>query len=294
VAALGDARARGRRELSDPVRYDVTVIETPLPLAASGATAIDVAWRCAREGGALALSRFRTAHEIDVKGRGNVVTETDVAVELLLKSILAAEFPTHKILSEETSADTDASTGWTWVIDPIDGTKSYSMGIPVWCVNVALCFEAEPVVGVTYDAVHDERFWAVAGQGAFVNDTRIAASESPDVASSVLGIDLGYDDTLGSAQIALMQRIFPDVQTIRIMGSAALAFAYAAAGRLDLFTHLAVAPWDIAAGILLVREAGGRMSDRSGGPIRITSRAFAAGGRRVHDDFMARYAGVAL
>ncbi len=269
------------------------MIETPLPLAASGAAAIDVAWRCAREGGALALSRFRTAHDIDVKGRGNVVTETDVAVELLLKSILAGEYPAHKILSEETSANTDASTGWTWVIDPIDGTKNYAMGIPVWCVNVALCFDGEPLVGVTYDAVHDERFWAVAGEGAYMNETRITASDAPDVASSVLGIDLGYDDALGTAQIALMNDIFPDVQTIRIMGSAALAFAYAAAGRLDLFTHLNVAPWDIAAGILLVREAGGAVSDRNGGPIRVTSRAFAAGGRRVHDDFMTRYAGAA-
>lgn len=261
-----------------------------LPTATSGAAAIDVAWRLAREGGALALERFRGGHSISTKSRGNVVTETDVEVELLLKSILAAEFPDHKILSEETAASTDASSGWTWVIDPIDGTKNYSQGIPFWCTNVALCFDADPVIGITFDAVHDEAFWAIAGQGAFLREERLRVSAVPDVDSAVIGIDLGYDDMAGARQIELMARIFPNVQTIRILGSAALAFAYAACGRLDLFTHLNVSPWDIAAGILLVREAGGAASDRNGGPISIMSRGFAAGGRAAHDDFMRRYA----
>jgi fructose-1,6-bisphosphatase/inositol monophosphatase family enzyme len=262
---------------------------TAIPTAVSGAKAIDVAWRCVREGGAIALERFRGARTVDVKGRGNVVTDADVSVELFIKAILQSEFPDHAILSEETSASTDPAAGWVWVIDPIDGTKNYSLGIPVWCVNIALCREGDPVLGITYDAVHDEGFWAVAGGGAWCDGQRLAASRSPDVESSVLGIDLGYDDVLGSGQIALMSLIFPHVQTIRILGSAALAFAYAACGRLDLFTHMNVAPWDIAAGILLVREAGGVASDRGGGPMSITSSSFAAGGRAVHNDFMARY-----
>lgn len=273
-------------------RYAGRVTAPELPLAASGRTAIDVARACAEEGGALALARFRGAHTIDSKGRGNVVTEADVEAELRIKAILAAEYPDHKILSEETAADTDASTGWTWVIDPIDGTKNYSLGIPFWCTNVALCREGEPVAGVTYDALHGECFRAVAGGGAFMNEAPVAASTRADVASAVIGMDLGYDDALGSAQIALMRRIFPRVQTIRILGSAALGVAYAAAGRLDLFTHTNVYPWDIAAGILLMREAGGAASDSSGGRLWIGSRAFAAGGRRVHDDFRARYSSV--
>jgi fructose-1,6-bisphosphatase/inositol monophosphatase family enzyme len=251
---------------------------------------MDVAWRCAREGGALALERFRGAHDIATKSRGNVVTESDVDVEVLVKSIITAEFPAHAILSEETSAHTDPANGWVWVIDPIDGTKNYAQGIPVWCTNIALCYDGVPQIGITYDAVHGEAFHAVRGRGAFVNQTPILASQSPDVNSSVVGIDLGYDDAMGSRQIALMSQIFPNVQSIRILGSAALALAYAACGRLDLFTHLNVAPWDIAAGMLLIDEAGGAASDRSGGPMRITSRAFAAGGKRVHADFMARYA----
>jgi fructose-1,6-bisphosphatase/inositol monophosphatase family enzyme len=266
------------------------VTEVVTPRGTSGEEPIEVAWRCVRAAGEIALSRFRGEHAVAVKGRGNVVTESDVEAELRIKDILRYEFPDHAILSEETAADTDPSTGWVWVIDPIDGTKNYSMGIPVWCINVALCFDAQPVIGITFDAVHDEAFWGIAGRGAFVNEEPMVASASPDVASSVIGIDLGYDDALGGDQITLMSRIFPDVQAIRILGSAALAFAYAACGRLDLFTHLNVAPWDVAAGMLLIRESGGAASDRSGGPMRLTSRAFAAGGKLVHDDFMARYA----
>jgi myo-inositol-1(or 4)-monophosphatase len=261
-----------------------------LPTAASGATALDVAWRCARAGGGLALERFRTAHRIDIKGHRNIVTETDVEAELRIKAILAEEYPDHKILSEETASDTDASSGWTWVIDPIDGTKNYATGIPFWCTNIALCLDAEPVVALTYDAVHGEGFTAIAGEGAFCGDEPIAASGKPDVFSAVMGIDLGYDDAAGAAQLDLMRRIFPNTQGIRITGSAALGMAYAACGRLDLYTHLNVSPWDVAAGILLVREAGGAASDRDGTPMRITSARFVAGGRAVHDDFMNRYA----
>jgi fructose-1,6-bisphosphatase/inositol monophosphatase family enzyme len=260
--------------------------------ATSGAGAIDVAWRCVREGGAIALERFRGERTVDAKGRGNVVTDADLAVELHVKSILQAEFPRHVILSEETAADTDPMSGWVWVLDPIDGTKNYSMGVPFWCTNIALCHDGEPLLGITYDAVHDEGFWAVAGEGAWCGGLRLRASDATDVHSSVIGVDLGYDDALGADQIALMSRIFPRVQTMRILGSAALATAYAACGRLDLFTHMNVAPWDIAAGILLIREAGGAASDRYGGPMTLRSSAFAAGGRAVHDDFMAKYGAV--
>jgi fructose-1,6-bisphosphatase/inositol monophosphatase family enzyme len=266
------------------------IVNYDIDLPASGNTAIDVAWRCAREGGRLALERFGGVQAIDIKGHRNIVTETDVAVELKIKAILASEYPSHKILSEETAADTDVSRGWTWVIDPIDGTKNYAMGIPFWCVNIALCRDGEPIVALTYDAVHDEGYWAVAGQGAYCGQQRITASSQPDVFSSVIGLDLGYDDALGMQQLDLIRRIFPDVQGFRLTGSAALGLAYAACGRIDLYAHLNCSPWDVAAGLLLVREAGGVATDRDGAPMRITSRAFAAGGRLVHADFMKRYA----
>ena len=157
-------------------------------------------------------------------------------------------------------------------------------------MNVALCRDGEPVVGLTYDAVHDEGFWAIEGQGAFLGESRLSASSKPNVFSSILSLDLGYDDALGTKQLALLQRIFPQTQGFRITGSAALGMAYAACGRVDLYVHLNVSPWDVAPGILLMREAGGLATERSGAPMRITSKQFVVGGRDVHADFMARYA----
>lgn len=261
------------------------------PAAVSGASAIDVAWRCAREAGALALARFRSNQDVTSKGHRNVVTETDVACELLINRILADEYPSCAILSEETASGTDPSSGLTWVVDPIDGTKNYAIGLPFWCVNIALCHDGDPIVGLTYDPNHDEGFWATAGGGAYLNEAPIAASPKPDVFSSVMGLDLGYDDALGASQLALLSRIFPQVQGFRITGSAALGMAYAACGRIDLYVHRNISPWDIAPGILLIREAGGLATERSGAPMRISSRQFVAGGALVHGDFMARYAG---
>jgi myo-inositol-1(or 4)-monophosphatase len=261
-----------------------------LPASTSGASAIDVAWMCARAAGDLALSRFRGDHEIDVKGHRNIVTNTDIEAELRVKEVLGAEYPDHKILSEETAPDTDAGNGWAWVIDPIDGTKNYAIGIPFWCTNVALCRDGEPIVGLTYDAVHGEGFWSVAGQGAWCNERRIQVSTKADVFSSVISVDLGYDDALGGRQLDLMRSVFPNVQGIRITGSAALGMAYAACARIDLYAHMTVSPWDVAPGILLVREAGGVATAHDGTPMTILTSRFVAGGRAVHADFMARYA----
>ena len=260
-----------------------------LPHARSGADALDVARRCVLEGGALALSRFGGRQRFDSKGRGNVVTDTDIEVERTVHAILRQEFPAHDILSEETAAGTDPHGAWVWVLDPVDGTKNYSVGIPFWCVTIALLHGGEPVLGVTYDAVRNEQFHATAGGGAFCGDARMSASDAPDVESSVISLDLGYDNALGSSQLAVMGQIFPNVQSMRILGSAALAFAYAACGRVDMFTHTNVAAWDIAAGMLLVREAGGVAVNRDGSPMRIDSTMFAAGGRHVVDDFIRRY-----
>ena len=175
---------------------------TEAPLSVTGRTAIEVARACALEGGRLARERFRSPHSVQVKGRGNVVTETDVEVERRIIAVLAAEYPAHNVLSEETAPETDASTGWAWVIDPIDGTKNYSQGIPFWCTTLALCRDGMPVVGVTYDAVHDTCFEATEGGGAWRGEERLQASTRPDVASSVIGVDLGYDDALGASQLS--------------------------------------------------------------------------------------------
>jgi fructose-1,6-bisphosphatase/inositol monophosphatase family enzyme len=255
------------------------------PLAVSGRSAAEVARTCAREAGKLVLARLRGPQQVTVKGRGNFVTQTDLEIETYLQEALAQEFPDHRVLSEETAADTD-SAGWVWVIDPLDGTHNFVTGIPFFCVNVALCHDGEPVVAVTYDPNHEEAFWAERGHGAWVNDQPAAASSKSTVQASVLGVDLGYDDRRGSAALQLVHHLFPGVQCVRIPGSAALGLAYAACGRYDLFLHHYLFPWDVAAGILLVQEAGGAIADHLGRPIAIASQTVVAGGKRAHADFL--------
>lgn len=257
-----------------------------LPTARSGRTALEIARLCAAEGGAIAMRLFGQPQEVVVKGRGNVVTQADFQIETCIHRILDEEFPDHAVLSEETRAEVDGRAGFVWVIDPLDGTKNYASGVPLFCINVALCQDGEPVVGVTHDPARDEWFVAERGGGATVNGSRLRASSRPTVRESVVGVDLGYSDRRGKAMLHLVYDIFPDMQGLRIPGSAALGLAYAAAGRFDLYLHNYLFPWDIAAGILLLREAGGVITDKKGNPIGINSRGVVAGGPEVHADFL--------
>jgi fructose-1,6-bisphosphatase/inositol monophosphatase family enzyme len=233
---------------------------------------------------------------VSVKGRGNLVTETDVDIERLIQEILDREYPDHGVLSEETagleSRDSELEAReWLWVVDPLDGTRNYVSGIPFFCVNVALCHHGEPVVAVTHDPCHGETFWAEKGGGAFVNAEPIRASDKPSVRASVVGVDLGYDDWRAARMLELVADIWPGMQSVRIPGSAALGLAYAACGRYDLFAHHNLFPWDVAAGILLVREAGGAITDRDGGPASIYSEGVVAGGKDAHADLLRLAAG---
>lgn len=256
-----------------------------LPLAASGTSALAVARRAAHEAGAIALRRFRTPQSVSIKGRGNLVTETDLEIERFLNQTLRLEFPDHRVLSEETATQTE-SAGWVWVVDPLDGTRNFVSGIPFFCINLALCHDGTPLVAVTHDPNHNETFWATAGGGAWVNNTPARTSSKSAVQECVLGIDLGYDDARGKATLHLAHELFPGVQSLRIPGSAALGLAYAACGRYDLFLHQMLFPWDIAAGILLVHEAGGTITERDGRPAAISSTTVLAGGQAAHADFL--------
>jgi fructose-1,6-bisphosphatase/inositol monophosphatase family enzyme len=258
-----------------------------IPAARSGRSALDVARVLTDEAGRRAAAAFHEPKEIIVKGRGNLLTETDLAIERYIQDELAVEFPSHGVLSEETATET-STDGYVWVVDPIDGTKNFASGIPFWCINVALCHNGEPLVAVTHDPNHHETFWAVRGGGAFVNETPIRASDKPTVLASILGLDIGYDNERGKQLLRLINQLFPNMQAIRIAGSAALGLAYAACGRYDVFVHRYLFPWDIAAGILLVREAGGLITEEAGDTITVRSETAIAGGVAVHADFLRR------
>ena len=258
---------------------------THLPRSRNGKAAEDVARICLWEAGREVMSLYRADKQVEFKGRGNVLTEADLASERVILEILGVEYPDMPVLSEETAATTKKD-GWTWVADPLDGSHNFSQGIPNFCLNIAMCEEGEPVLGLTFDPLRGEEFIAVKGQGLSVNGRSARTAMTSDLQSSILGVDFGYDDRRAAHMISLLADIWPGVQAVRIAGSAALGLAYAACGRYDLFVHQYLFPWDIAAGIVLVREGGGNIVGRDGDAIALNSEGVVAGAPAVVEDFL--------
>jgi fructose-1,6-bisphosphatase/inositol monophosphatase family enzyme len=261
-----------------------------LPLSRSGRSPLEVARRCAQEAARIVLDGLGKAQDVRIKGRGNIVTASDLASERAIHAILRDEYPDHAILSEET-ASTAGGEGWMWVVDPLDGTRNYLSAIPMFCINIALCHDEEPLLALTFEPVRGEEFLAQRGGGATLNGRPMRASTKESVLASVLAVDMGYDDERAARALSLVGELWPGMQSLRVIGSAALGLAYAACGRFDLFVHHMLYPWDIAAGILLVREAGGLVTDRDGGPIGIRSEGVIAGALGAHADFLRLAAG---
>lgn len=221
------------------------------------------------------------------KAVGHVVTETDFLVEETIVSYLRQEYPHWGIRAEESHQE-PPQTEYTWIVDPLDGSRNFSLGIPHFCTSLALVRQGEVLLGLTYDPVREETFVAQAGQGATCNGHPISVSPRGRLGESVLGFDMGYDDERAKRTLKLVLELWPGVQSIRVMGSAALGIAYAACGRIDLYFHHYLFPWDLAAGILLVKEAGGRVTDREGGPVSLESQGLIASNSSLHAEFLSK------
>jgi len=258
---------------------------TDLPTSASGRSAQEVARLCAQEAGRIIMAGFGQRQRMR-KGRGNFVTETDLAAERAVLELLRGEYPDHAVLSEETAATVPRGAEWMWVVDPLDGTHNFSQGVPYFAFNIALCRREEPVLALTSAPATGEEFVALRGAGLTVNGQPARVSDTATLRESVLGMDLGYDDARAARLIDLLAELWPGMQSVRVMGSAALGLAYASCGRYDVFVHHFLYPWDIAAGILLVREGGGAALDRDGGPATIHSQGVVAGSAGAVSDFL--------
>ncbi|MEE9199745.1 MAG: inositol monophosphatase [Dehalococcoidia bacterium] len=231
------------------------------------------------------VGAFRDRKEVIYKGRGNVVTNLDYQVEKQVIDLLQKEYPRFGVLSEEGRV-IEGQEEYTWVLDPLDGTRNYASGNPLFSVNLGLAHRDEVVLGITYDPLQKELFRASKGKGAFLNDSPISVSQQTSVQASVLGLDMGYSDERGKQALQMLVSLWPGMQTIRIMGSAALGLAYAAAGRLDLYFHHSLAPWDLVSGILLVQEAGGVITDGDGARATFWSKSIIASNEAIHADFL--------
>jgi fructose-1,6-bisphosphatase/inositol monophosphatase family enzyme len=246
-----------------------------IPVSVRGKTAAEVAHVCAQEAGRIAMAAFGSRQEVQVKGRGNFLTETDLAAEEAVLAVLREEYPQHDVLAEE-AAGKPRGEEWMWVVDPLDGTHNFSRGIPYFAFSIALCYGREPLLGLTYAPATGQEFFAERGKGLTINGGPAWGSGAERLGDCVLGVDLGYDDARAARMLDLVAEVWP-VQSVRVMGSAALGLAYAACGRYDMFLHHFLYPWDVAAGIVLVREGGGAIVDRDGGAVSIDSEGVIAG-----------------
>jgi myo-inositol-1(or 4)-monophosphatase len=239
-----------------------------------------LATRLARDSGSFLIEHLHLERTlVETKSSlTDMVTEIDRASEALLVGGIRADRPDDGILGEE-GTHTSGTTGVVWVIDPLDGTTSYIYGYPAFAVSVAVQRDGETVIGVVHDPTHGETFEAVAGRGATVNGSAIAVSAREDLATALVGTGFGYGTDRRVAQAAILTTVLPRVRDIRRSGSAALDLCWAACGRLDGYYELGLQPWDLAAGDLVVREAGGSCTDMDGGPAHSGATVVAAGPR---------------
>ncbi len=228
------------------------------------ATAVDAVVRA----GAIQLAKFGTDFRVDKKGTIDLVTEVDVEVERMVRALIAERFPDHAVFAEELSRTDPAGTAsHVWVFDPIDGTTNYSHGLPIFCASLALEVEGEPVVGAVYDPSRGELFTAERGVGAFLNGRPLQVSSTTDLVNAMLVTGFPYDVHQRVDEIVgLFARFVGQARAVRRLGSAAIDLCYVAAGRMDGFWEQQLKPWDTAAAVLILREAGGCVTGMDGSP----------------------------
>ncbi len=246
----------------------------------------DFAVNLAQEAGALLMKKFDQSLEIHYKGDINLVTEADKMSENLIIAAIRQNFPDHGILSEESPAILDGSS-MRWIIDPLDGTTNYAHGYPVFCVSMALEKDGRIILGVIYDPTRQDTFVAVRGKGAYLNGKRLAVSATPDLNRSLLATGFPYDIRESKENnLNYFNVMAKEVQAIRRAGAAALDIAYVAAGRFDGFWELKLQPWDMAAGCLLVEEAGGKITDIMGSCWNILSPNILVSNGGIHEQMI--------
>jgi myo-inositol-1(or 4)-monophosphatase len=244
---------------------------------------INIAVRAARAAGNVLLRYFDRIDSLTVttKGKNEFVSEVDRAAEEVIIETLRKAYPDHAILAEE-SGRTEGND-FQWVIDPLDGTTNYLHGFPQFSVSIALKHKGVLEHGVVYDPLREEMFTASRGSGALLNDRRIRVTPRKGLEGALIGTGFPYrEHSHLEAYLGMFRELIQKTAGIRRPGSAALDLAYVAAGRLDGFWELDLSEWDIAAGTLLIREAGGTVTDIRGGDGHLQSGNLIAGGIKVH------------
>jgi myo-inositol-1(or 4)-monophosphatase len=245
------------------------------------------ATRAALKAGSLIRERVDGTKNIDYKSAFNLVTDVDKASEKLILEILGSEFPTDSILAEEGGGSTNASSTRRWLVDPLDGTTNFAHGYPFFAVSIGLEVNKKVVLGIVYNPMTDELFMAQKGKGAWLNDEPIRASSIANLSESLLST--GFPPDTGHApfnNLKAFSHITALTHGVRRDGSAALDLCFVACGRTDGFWECRLAPWDIAAGSLIVSEAGGAVSNLQNGDLDISTGHILATNGLIHNELV--------
>jgi len=266
------------------------------PYVVSSKSFTAVAINCAAKAGEWIKSKLGNYEKLDIKTSSHdLVTEVDKGAEKLIRRLIMTHFPDHSFLGEESTgvgaaAATSAlnevkQSDYLWIVDPIDGTTNFVHGLPLYSVSIALAHKGEVIVGVIYDPARDELFVAEKGKGAYVHGVRMKVSQEEKLESSLIATGFPTDrDVLLPLNLAGIQAVAPRVRNIRTIGSAALSLAYVATGRLSGFWELNLNAWDLAAGVLLIQESGGKVTDTAGNPYHLGVRHVLATNGHIHEE----------
>jgi myo-inositol-1(or 4)-monophosphatase len=241
----------------------------------------------AKDAGAVLRAGFGLPHDIAFKGPMDLVTEVDRAAEQLIVERIQDQFPRHGVLGEEGSAIEAHGSPYCWVIDPLDGTTNFAHGLPGFAVSIGLERDGDVVAGVVYDPIREELFAAALGGPATLNGVPIHVSATPTLQASILATGFSSHLPRRAIQAAIWCDILQHVQAVRQLGSAALHLCYVAAGRVDGYWEYGLYPWDVAAGALIVRQAGGAVSSTAGAPFEVRSGDLMASNGLIHEELMA-------
>lgn len=247
---------------------------------------LKVATEAAQAAGKLQMSKLGDKLNIEFKGDINLVTEVDKACEALIIEKIQSQFPTHDILAEEGGGER-LDSDYKWIIDPLDGTTNYAHGYPLFCTSIALEHMGEIVLGVIYEPNLDELFHAIKGQGSYLNGKPIHVSPINQLIRSLVVTGFAYNvQKAQNNNVNHFENMLMQTQAVRRDGVAAIDLCYVACGRYDGFWELNLFPWDVAAGSLLVTEAGGRVSDFQGNPFSVYDKEILVSNSQVHDEMI--------
>lgn len=246
---------------------------------------LDFAVTLAREAGDVLKHYMTREKQVELKGRANLVTVADKESEALIIRRIRERYPNHAILAEESGASGAGEA--QWIIDPLDGTTNFAHRYPFFCVSIGFELHGEIVCGAVYDPCRDEMFSGARGQGSFFNGERLRVSDVSPLASALLltGFPYGVREKIKTA-MSQFEAFIIESQAVRRGGSAALDLCYTAMGRCDGFWELDLQPWDTAAGIVILEEAGGHVTDFKGGPFSVYKKEILASNGKIHQEMM--------